>query len=212
MRGEKDYGIDFMPVLQKNDQRYGGNLYSLRAAAPAGAASGDATRTSTTRAGKRKRRADGVGGAKNEELRRFVFRRKETAARQFNAKYPQYAKYDERDLFAKKSKIFEWIFFVATLLVCILMIKLSIKYSGVDDKKATACTIVLFVVFVAFCISDTVENIVRMKQRKKRLRVLKLYVKWLHDEKGVVYKVKFDKQYAGLKQYYDRINVDYEKI
>lgn len=80
MRGEKDYGIDFMPVLQKNDQRYGGNLYSLRAAAPAGAASGDATRISATRAGKRKRRADGVGGAKNEELRRFVFRRKETAA------------------------------------------------------------------------------------------------------------------------------------
>ena len=66
--------------------------------------------------------------------------------------------------------------------------------------------------YTAFCISDSVENIVRMKQRKKRLRVLKLYVKWLHDEKGVVYKVKFDKQYAGLKQYYDRINVDYEKI
>lgn len=149
---------------------------------------------------------------KTKNYEDLSFEEKKQLRRQFNAKYPQYAKYDERDLFAKKSKIFEWIFFVATLLVCILMIKLSIKYSGVDDKKATACVIVVLVVFCAFCISDTVENIVRMKQRKKRLRVLKLYVKWLHDEKGVVYKVKFDKQYAGLKQYYDRINVDYEKI
>ena len=122
---------------------------------------------------------------KTKNYEDLSFEEKKQLRRQFNAKYPQYAKYDERDLFAKKSKIFEWIFFVATLLVCI---------------------------FCAFCISDTVENIVRMKQRKKRLRVLKLYVKWLHDEKGVVYKVKFDKQYAGLKQYYDRINVDYEKI
>lgn len=149
---------------------------------------------------------------KTKNYEDLSFEEKKQLRRQFNAKYPQYAKYDERDLFTKKSKIFEWIFFVATLLVCILMIKLSIKYSGVDDKKATACVIVVLVVFCAFCISDTVENIVRMKQRKKRLRVLKLYVKWLHDEKGVVYKVKFDKQYAGLKQYYDRINVDYEKI
>lgn len=149
---------------------------------------------------------------KTKNYEDLSFEEKNRLRRQFNAKYPQYAKYDERDLFTKKSKIFEWIFFVATLLVCILMIKLSIKYSGVDDKKATACVIVVLVVFCAFCISDTVENIVRMKQRKKRLRVLKLYVKWLHDEKGVVYKVKFDKQYAGLKQYYDRINVDYEKI
>ena len=121
-------------------------------------------------------------------------------------------RYDERDLFTKKSKIFGWIFFVASLLVCILMIKLAFKYVGVDDKKATACIIVALVIFGAVNISDTVENIVRMKKRKKRLRVLKLYVKWLHDEKGLVYKVKFDKQYAGLKQYYDRINVDYEKI
>lgn len=149
---------------------------------------------------------------KTKNYEDLSFEEKKQLRRQFNAKFPQYTKYAERDLFAKKSKIFEWIFFVATLLVCILMIKLSIKYSGVDDKKATACVIVVLVVFCAFCISDTVENIVRMKQRKKRLRVLKLYVKWLHDEKGVVYKVKFDKQYAGLKQYYDRINVDYEKI
>ena len=149
---------------------------------------------------------------KTKNYEELPFEEKKQLRRQFNAKYPQYTKYDERDLFTKKSKIFEWIFFVATLLVCILMIKLTIKYAGVDDKKATACEIVFFVVFGAFCISDTVENIVRMKQRKKRLRVLKLYVKWLHDEKGVVYKVKFDKQYAGLKQYYDRINVDYEKI
>ena len=140
------------------------------------------------------------------------FEEKKQLRRQFNAKYPQYAKYDERDLFTKKSKIFGWIFFVASLLVCILMIKLSIKYSGVDDKKSTACIIVALVIFGAVNISDAVENIVRMKQRKKRLRVLKLYVKWLHDEKWVVYKVKFDKQYAGLKQYYDIINVDYEKI
>ena len=140
------------------------------------------------------------------------FEEKKKLRRQFNAKYPQYAKYDERDLFTKKSKIFGWIFFVASLLVCILMIKLAFKYVGVDDKKATACIIVALVIFGAVNISDTVENIVRMKQRKKRLRVLKLYVKWLHDEKGVVYKVKFDKQYAGLKQYYDRVNVDYEKI
>lgn len=149
---------------------------------------------------------------KTKNYEDLSFEEKKQLRRQFNAKYPQYAKYDERDLFAKKSKIFEWIFFVATLLVCILMIKLAIKYAGVDDKKATACVIVFFVVFGAFCISDSVENIVRMKKRKKRLRVLKLYVKWLHDEKGLVYKVKFDKQYAGLKQYYDRINVDYEKI
>ena len=140
------------------------------------------------------------------------FEEKKQLRRQFNAKYPQYTKYDERDLFTKKSKIFGWIFFVASLLVCILMIKLAFKYVGVDDKKATACIIVALVIFGAVNISDTVENIVRMKQRKKRLRVLKLYVKWLHDEKGVIYKVKFDKQYAGLKQYYDRINVDYEKI
>ena len=140
------------------------------------------------------------------------FEEKKQLRRQFNAKYPQYAKYDERDLFTKKSKIFGWIFFVASLLVCILMIKLAFKYVGVDDKKATACIIVALVIFGAVNISDTVENIVRMKQRKKRLRVLKLYVKWLHDEKGVIYKVKFDKQYAGLKQYYDRVNVDYEKI
>lgn len=140
------------------------------------------------------------------------FEEKKKLRRQFNAKYPQYAKYDERDLFTKKSKIFGWIFFVASLLVCILMIKLAFKYVGVDDKKATACIIVALVIFGAVNISDTVENIVRMKQRKKRLRVLKLYVKWLHDEKGVIYKVKFDKQYAGLKQYYDRVNVDYEKI
>lgn len=140
------------------------------------------------------------------------FEEKKKLRRQFNAKYPQYAKYDERDLFTKKSKIFGWIFFVASLLVCILMIKLAFKYAGVDDKKSTACIIVALVIFGAVNISDTVENIVRMKQRKKRLRVLKLYVKWLHDEKGVIYKVKFDKQYAGLKQYYDRVNVDYEKI
>lgn len=140
------------------------------------------------------------------------FEEKKKLRRQFNAKYPQYTKYDERDLFTKKSKIFGWIFFVASLLVCILMIKLAFKYVGVDDKKATACIIVALVIFGAVNISDTVENIVRMKQRKKRLRVLKLYVKWLHDEKGVIYKVKFDKQYAGLKQYYDRVNVDYEKI
>ncbi len=149
---------------------------------------------------------------KTKNYEELPFEEKKKLRRQFNAKYPQYAKYDERDLFTKKSKIFGWIFFVATLLVCILMIKLSIKYSGVDDKKSMACAIVVLVVFCAFCISDTVENIVRMKQRKKRLRVLKLYVKWLHDEKGVVYKVKFDKQYAGLKQYYDRVNVDYENI
>lgn len=149
---------------------------------------------------------------KTKNYEDLSFEEKKRLRTQFNAEYPQYAQYDERDLFAKKSKIFEWIFFVATLLVCLLMIKLSIKYSGVDDKKATACVIVFFVVFGAFCISDTVENIVRMKKRKKRLRVLKLYVKWLHDEKGLAYKVKFDKQYAGLKQYYDRINVDYEKI
>lgn len=140
------------------------------------------------------------------------FEEKKQLRRQFNAKYPQYTKYDERDLFTKKSKIFGWIFFVASLPVCILMIKLAFKYAGVDDKKATACIIVALVIFGAVNISDSVENIVRMKQRKKRLRVLKLYVKWLHDEKGVIYKVKFDKQYAGLKQYYDRINVDYEKI
>lgn len=149
---------------------------------------------------------------KTKNYEELPFEEKKKLRRQFNAKYPQYAKYDERDLFTKKSKIFGWIFFVASLLVCILMIKLAFKYVGVDDKKATACIIVALVIFGAVNISDTVENIVRMKQRKKRLRVLKLYVKWLHDEKGVVYKVKFDKQYAGLKQYYDRVNVDYEKI
>lgn len=149
---------------------------------------------------------------KTKNYEELPFEEKKQLRRQFNAKYPQYAKYDERDLFTKKSKIFGWIFFVASLLVCILMIKLAFKYVGVDDKKATACIIVALVIFGAVNISDAVENILRMKQRKKRLRVLKLYVKWLHDEKGVIYKVKFDKQYAGLKQYYDRINVDYEKI
>lgn len=149
---------------------------------------------------------------KTKNYEDLSFEEKKQLRRQFNAKYPQYTKYDERDLFTKKSKIFGWIFFVASLLIIALLGKLAVKYAGSDDKKSTVCVVAMVVIGAIDAISDTVENIVRMKQRKKRLRVLKLYVKWLHDEKGVVYKVKFDKQYAGLKQYYDRINVDYEKI
>lgn len=149
---------------------------------------------------------------KTKNYEDLSFEEKKRLRKQFNAKYPQYTKYDERDLFAKKSKIFDWISGIAVVLLLVLVLRIAIKSSGEDGRKAEAWLIVAVVLVVLDCVAEVAINIHKIRSRKRRLRVLKLYVKWLYDEKGIVYRVKFDRQYAQFKTYYDRINVDYEKI
>lgn len=122
--------------------------------------------------------------------------------REFNSEYPQYAKYEDREPFYKKLKIISWI----VLALCVVSAYIMYK-----QKNIPMIVVTVILLFISYGY-DIYYPIAIRNNKKKQLRILKLYVKWLKDKKSIIYNVKFSKSDAGFKKYYDAINVDFEKI
>lgn len=122
--------------------------------------------------------------------------------REFNSEYPQYAKYEDREPFYKKLKIISWI----VLALCVVSAYIMYKQKNIPMIVVTVILLLISYGYDLYC------PIAIRNNKKKQLRILKLYVKWLKDKKSIIYNVKFSKSNAGFKKYYDAINVDFEKI
>jgi len=127
---------------------------------------------------------------------------KNNLRKEFNTRFREYAKYVDRTSFYKKLKITSWVIIGLTCLAVFISYKL----------KNIPSLIISLIVLATSYIYDLVYPLLIYADKKKQLRILKRYVKWLIDEKNIIYNVTFSKENARFKKYYDSINVDYEKI
>lgn len=127
---------------------------------------------------------------------------KSNLRKEFNTRFREYAKYVDRTSFYKKLKIMSWVFIGLAAVAAFIAYKLM----------NIPLLVIAIVVFFTSEIYDVIYPWLIYADKKKQLRILKRYVKWLNDEKGIIYNVTFSKENARFKKYYDSVNVDYEKI